>query len=351
MMQNFRLLLLPLSWVYGLTVRMRNALYRRGWFKSQRAVLPTVIIGNITVGGTGKSPHTRWLVEQLSTLQPAILSRGYGRTTRGFYWVQNPRASTGAPAEVPNPKIHGDEPVMYANTLSSTPVAVCEDRLEGVRRIAETSTAQCVILDDALQHRRLRGDVLLALLRFDQLPHSDHYLPAGNLRDHRSRLNDVDAILITHCGDQSRDEIHAHAHPSLPDSSAIPVFISRTRYGALKQVSGDPAVVLKRVIVVTAIAQSAPLLEHLQKQFQVAKHFKYRDHHTFEVSEIAQWQAALHTFNADGIITTEKDYVRLKDLEHDLPVFIQPIELAIDKSDDLKRLIGERLEQSLTRVV
>lgn len=349
-MQNFRYLLLPFSWVYGLAVRMRNDFYRRGWFKSRSAALPTLIVGNINIGGTGKSPHTRWLAEQLYDLHPAILSRGYGRQSRGFRWVNHYRASTEVEAEVPQPKLHGDEPVMYAQTLPTNDIAVCEDRIEGVRRIAEESTSTCVILDDALQHRRLKGDVELALLRYDRLPHNDHYLPAGSLRDHRSRLREVDAVLITHCGDQEASEILSNTEPSLPLKST-PVFISRTRYSALKQVNGLESAAPKRAIVVTAIAQTDALMNYLNEKVEVVKHFKYRDHHTFQEREMAEWREAAVSLNADSIITTEKDFVRLQLAENSLPIFVQPIEIAVDNGAELIQLIRERLEQQLTRVV
>lgn len=335
---------MPFSWVYGLAVRMRNSFYRRGWFPSQPAELPTVIVGNISLGGTGKTPHTRWLVKQLDELQPAILSRGYGRSTRGFQWVQCERASTGAPAEVPQPHLHGDEPVMYAKSLPNTPVAVCEDRLEGVRRIASESKAKCVILDDALQHRRLKGNIELALMRLDQLPHKDHYLPAGNLRDHRSRLTEVDAIIITHCGVQSEEDIRKAIAPSLPPSCTAKVYISRTKYSALLQVNGDRIERPKHLIVVTGIAHTGRLIEQLQSQYKIIKHFQYPDHHSFKPSQVQDWKRLLTQSEAEAIVTTEKDFVRLQTLPSDLPVFVLPIEIDVENGAELIGFIREQIE-------
>lgn len=351
-MQIFRLLLLPISWVYGLTVRMRNVCYRRGWFSSERGAIPTIIVGNISMGGTGKTPHTRWLVEQLTDLHPAILSRGYGRKTRGFRWVRHPRASTGAQAEVPHPELHGDEPVMYAHTLPDTTIAVCEDRLEGVRQIAANTSAQSVILDDALQHRRLRGDVQLALLRYDRLPHRDEYFPAGTLRDHRSRLEEVDALIITHCQDQPTAEILAEIQCGIRSTQTIPVYISRTHYRALQQVSGEPHhTPLHRVIVITGIAHTTVLMNYLNTQVEVIKHFKYPDHHAFTPHEMQEWQAMLSNSKAEAIITTEKDFVRFRSMAESIPVFVQPIQVAVEQGEELLRLIRQRIEESRTRAV
>jgi len=187
-MQLFRKLLFPFSWIYQCVVWFRNLLYDRGFFASQKGALPTIVVGNVHVGGTGKTPHTLWLANKLTAqFNLAILSRGYGRKTKGYLeWESGMTANE-----------FGDEPCQYAYALPSIRVVVCEDRISGISRIAETGPEQIVLLDDALQHRKLEGNVNIVLMREDELPQDSSYLPSGNLRDHLCRLKQADVVIVT----------------------------------------------------------------------------------------------------------------------------------------------------------
>ncbi|MBL7941462.1 MAG: tetraacyldisaccharide 4'-kinase, partial [Flavobacteriales bacterium] len=158
---NLRVVILfPFSVLYGLILRVRHALYDGGWIHSEAGALPTLVVGNLATGGSGKTPFTEWLCAHLAGRSNiAVLSRGYGRNTKGFYWVK--------PSDTAQER--GDEPVQISRKFPSIPVAVCEDRIKGIRQIASIHpNLNLVILDDAYQHRKLRGDINVLLTEFQR---------------------------------------------------------------------------------------------------------------------------------------------------------------------------------------
>lgn len=340
MMRLYRFLLLPFSWLYGGVVHLRNILYDKGLLASKRAALPTIAIGNISLGGTGKSPHTLWLAKALADQQPVVLSRGYGRSTKGFRWVE----------ANDEPSLCGDEPLMLKLNHPGLEVAVCEDRLEGIRRIAESGRGKFVILDDAMQHRPLKADLYIALLRGDRLPTKDAYLPAGRLRDHRSRLKCAEIVLITHL---QKDGVPPHppgraktaqfAREAHLQEGAM-IMESRTHYTPLRQVNGAerPA---RKLVLVSGIAHPEALAKHLETKFELVQHFAYRDHQAFKASDLQKWTEAAKTQKADGLVTTAKDHVRMRQLltASDLPVYIQDIEVLPEQGEALLDFVRQRL--------
>ncbi len=331
-MQKLRLILYPFSLIYALIVRMRNLAYDRNWLKSRKGNLPAIVIGNINFGGTGKSPHTMWLAEALSGLNPAILSRGYGRKSFGFRFVTTDDHARDC----------GDEPMMYKRSHPQLTVAVSEDRLEGIRRIANETDAEFVILDDAFQHRKLVGDFNMVLFHSDHLPHRDYYFPAGNLRDHRCRLKQADAIVITHLPVNGNDHPPVRAmqeelRKKLPIKDSTPIFFSSTNYGELLKKHGPVNPLPKRIVVVTGIAKPEGLIAELSKRHEIVRHFNYRDHRAFNDDDVHTWKHFIETGKADAVVTTSKDYARMNEMAevHDLPVYVQPIEVQITDGDQL----------------
>jgi tetraacyldisaccharide 4'-kinase len=330
-MQIVRLLLLPFSVLYGAVLWLRNQCYNRGWLPSSKGALPAIVVGNIAVGGTGKTPHALWLANALSDLHPAILSRGYKRRTKGFRYVTN----------TDTPALCGDEPLLYANAMPELTVAVCEDRLLGLRSIAADGRASVVILDDAMQHRKLIPDFSIALIRSDELPWNDDYLPAGRLRDHRSRLRQADAILVTH--------VNAHDHPperreglkntlrqrlKLPGSTIIG--FSQTHYPPLRHVAGPQKTIENAaILLVTGIAQPAFLVSHLKATGEGFSHMRYADHHTFTEREAHDWERYIELHPEHILVTTAKDWIRIKilRLSPSIPIYIQDMEVSPDDAD------------------
>lgn len=344
-MQNLRLIFLPIAWVYGAVVWLRNRLYDRGIFKGQSGELPCIVVGNIDTGGTGKTPHVLWLASRLKEQSPAILSRGYGRKTRGFRVV----------LESDSPEQTGDEPLLYAKNLNLL-VVVCEDRVDGVHHIAAMGGANMVLLDDAFQHRRLRADLNIVLVRHDLPPWCNHYLPVGSLRDHRSRLQQADVVIVTNhplaegeIKPKNGFEDRIRSKAKLPE--ATQVFFSGYEYQLPVCVRGTMPQVPETIIVVTGIARPEMLLEHLAHHFTVLRHFNYADHHWFTSHDLDQWKSLALRHPGSAVVTTTKDFVRIEQLGDtgDLSVFIQPIGVVMHNESALLALLTERLRQATER--
>lgn len=335
-MQRFRKLLFPFSWIYQWVVWFRNVLYNKGILKSEKGALPTIIIGNVHVGGTGKSPHTLWLANALkSTFRLAILSRGYGRKTKGYLlWEPGMTADT-----------FGDEPCQYARRLDSVRVAVCEDRLEGIRQISQTGNEQVVLLDDALQHRKLQGDVNVVLMRADELPQHSTYLPSGNLRDHLMRLQDADVVIVTgvevYWTDEQLDDLKKHL--KLPVGCIMSSSI--IAYGAPLNAANEEVDFPDQVIVVTGIANAKSFIDHLSKHTQIVEHFAYSDHQPFRDQDWAKWTKTNSSSLNLPIITTEKDFMRMlgaAQMKSHVVLYV-PIRVVPEDATAILQLISNRI--------
>ena len=304
--------LLPLAWLYAAVAAGRNWLYERGWKVSAPGWVPLLGVGNLRVGGTGKTPHVAWLVEELLRQghHPAILSRGYGRATRG------PRLAGAADSAA----IVGDEPWQYYHWFAGrgVAVAVAENRQLGLnllRQLRPETTV--VVLDDAYQHRRVRPALNILLTELAQPFYHDQVLPAGRLRESRAGAARADVVIITKCPPDLPTatqaavaaEVRRYARPQ------VPVLFSSYAYAAPQpltpaaQAAGLPAPP-GPVGLLTGIAQPGPLREYLQAiGFQVAAHFEFADHHAFTPAELAAIAARLPAGQA--LLTTEKDAARL----------------------------------------
>ena len=321
--------LAPLAALHALVLHVRHLAFNWGLLRSRRAAINTWVLGNITVGGTGKSPHVRLFVSELETLVGAgkvgILSRGYGRDEAGFGWVE--LAST--PAEV------GDEPLMLKRQMPDTPVAVCADRVAGVAQMrAERPELEWVVLDDAFQHRRLRADVSTVLLDATQPISKDRLIPAGRLRDLRSAVRRADSALLTRV---ARNEAEARAESGWPEGR--PMWTTAMREGRLQpwsQAAFDRPVPTPRelpservrVVAVAGIARPERFMDGLAHGYQIVRREAYPDHHAFSRTEIKQWLVAYDTDGIVGIITTEKDATRLephRERLNRIPVYYVPL--------------------------
>ncbi|WP_223649304.1 tetraacyldisaccharide 4'-kinase [Hymenobacter psoromatis] len=306
-------LLLPASWLYAAVLAVRNWLYDRGWWRSAPGWVPLLGVGNLRVGGTGKTPHVAWLVEELlrQGQRPAILSRGYGRQTRG------PRLATAADSAA----TVGDEPWQYFQEFGGrgVPVAVAENRQLGLDLLRQYhSDLTCVVLDDAFQHRRVRPTLHILLTELARPFYHDYVLPAGRLRETRAGAARADLVIITKCPPDlpaaaqaiAEAEVRRYARPE------VPVLFSAYAYGA-----PEPFTAAARarglpppdgpVGLLTGIAQPGPLRVHLQAQgYQLAAEYAFADHHAFTLADLV----AVRAGGPQGqvIFTTEKDAARLQ---------------------------------------
>lgn len=294
-----RFLLLPFAILYGLGVRLRHFLYDRGWLSSKRYPFPILCVGNLAVGGTGKTPMVEYLVRLLGQEQVAILSRGYRRKTRGFILADDSATAMTL----------GDEPYQYHRKFPRATVTVCESRQEGIERLLENPHFKYIILDDAFQHCKVQAGTNLLLTSYDKLYTQDFLLPVGSLRDIRSRARKAQIIIVTKCPEltQAEQEKIIQQLKPLPSQK---VYFTSIAYSD-RVYSHEDSQALKDFIatpftLVTGIANPTPLVDFLEKQGASFEHLAYSDHHHFSNRE-------LELLRQKGrILTTEKDYVRLE---------------------------------------
>jgi len=306
-MRLFRKLLLPFVPIYYLITWLRNWMYDVGILKSTHFDVPTIVVGNLNVGGTGKSPMVEYVVRLLkNTTQLAILSRGYKRETDGFLLAgKNDSAKT-----------LGDEPFQFYNKFNGVLVAVDSDRVNGINRLLKSEIKPGVIvLDDAYQHRKVQGGFNVLLTAYGNLYSNDILLPTGDLREPRSGAGRSDIIVVTKCPRDlslvKRDDISR----SLGIKANQQLVFSAIGYNnkisnALEEEYNLIELVEKEVALITGIANPKPLVEFLKEQkVSLKKHLDYPDHHHFSKAEIS----LLKELNKKYVLlTTEKDFVRLK---------------------------------------
>ncbi len=342
-----RRLLIPISWVYHGFTSLRNSLYDNKVLKSHEFEVPVVSIGNITVGGTGKTPHTERIVNMLcDQFKITILSRGYKRKTKGY--LRATQASTVADI--------GDEPKQMARKFAGkADMVVCEDRAEGIERITaeEKDKNLMIILDDAYQHRSVTPTVNILLIDYNRPIFEDHFLPWGNLRESPKESSRANIVIVTKCPPDVKPierRVFSKHIGLLPSQS---IFFTTLEYKPLRPVFDDitaDAAVSKdtHILLVTGIANTKPLEEHLRKSVsKEITHIKYGDHHNFSKKDLSKIKSAYASIPGDDkvIITTEKDAMRLSEMQ--LPqeirqrMYYLPIEVnfVFDDEDNLKNEI------------
>lgn len=296
-------LLAPFSWLYAAAMDVRNWMFNYGCLRQQRFSLPTICIGNLAVGGTGKTPHTEWLVKHLleDGKRVATLSRGYGRKTRGF--VEATSASTAS--EI------GDEPLqMFLNFDETVVVAVCEDRCRGIHRLMERHPdIDVIVLDDAYQHRYVHPAVNVLLTDFSCPYYTDHVLPWGRLRERKKGASRADAIIVSKCPDNLTVDQQNAIYQRLKTEKYQRVFFTSLSYTPLEPSNSEA-----KIALLAGIARPQPLLEHLHAQgYTIQEQLIYKDHHNFTSSDIEKIEQTAS--RVDFIVTTAKDYARLRSLQ------------------------------------
>lgn len=287
-------LLAPISWIYGFVVWLRNLLYDDHILHSTQVSIPTICVGNLAVGGTGKTPMSEYLISLLSSdYKVALLSRGYGRKTKGFR-IAN---------EHDTAQTIGDEPMQIHQRFPDIPVAVCADRVKGVKRLQQLfPDLQCVILDDAYQHRSLNCGFYILLTPFDRLYSNDHMLPWGRLRDLPNQSHRANVVVVTKCPPNMQPIERRIVSNSLKLATYQQLFYSSIGYAQLA-LSGTP-------LLVTGIANPTPMYEYLCQQFPDTELMAYADHHAFSRRDIQQILEKAERYA--HVVTTEKDYMRMQ---------------------------------------
>lgn len=332
---NWRKLLLPLSGLFWIGVSLRNLAYKTGLLRSVRFRNPVICVGNLSVGGTGKSPHVMMVADILKDeFQTAMLSRGYGRKTSGLVIANY------------SSKVYdiGDEPLQFFNRFKNKiVVAVSESRVIGIRHLVNFYKSEVILMDDGFQHRQVRPGFSILLTDFNDPYTSDYLLPAGNLREPRSGAKRADIIIVTKCPDafsvKKRDAILHKIHPKPRQK----VFFSKVVYsnsaiGHRFTLESDEWGEYE-VVLVTGIAKAKPFVDFVKLRFKTVHHMEFSDHHNFSIADVQRIDdefdkiPALHKI----ILTTEKDYMRLKDesalIEN---LFYLPIEVELNDFDGFR---------------
>lgn len=327
MKQFLFLILLPLSWLYGFVVQVRNWLYDRGWMQSKSFKLPVIVVGNLTAGGSGKTPHVELLLSILNgNYKTAMLSRGYKRQTRGFLIANEDSTSQ---------KI-GDEPYQIMRKFPQTTVAVCEKRVEGISRLMKANPEiQVAILDDGFQHRALKPGLSILLTDYHLLYTRDRMLPAGRLRESSYSSLRADIIIVTKCPDDIKPIDLRVAETELNPMPYQSLFFSRTSYEPLKPVFNNVATLQeslenislqnKQVLFVAGIVSPEHAVAKIQEYCKQIQTLIFPDHYQFGRQDFKKIENAFGqlTGTENVIITTEKDAARMVN-NADFPEALKP---------------------------
>ena len=310
-----KLLLFPISRIYGMVVAVRNKMFDSGILKQHEFDVPVITVGNIAMGGTGKTPHTEYVVDSLrDDYTIGVLSRGYKRKTKGFVLA----------TKRSRPEDIGDEPYqIYHKYGKEVTVAVCESRVEGIKRMLEINPRiNLVVLDDAFQHRYVKPSISIVLTEYNRPVFYDDLLPYGRLREPVNALNRADVVIVTKCPDEVKPmdfRIYKEALNLYPYQK---LFYSTYAYGHLVSVFPESVQYIPyldwltpddSILVLTGVANPRPFVRHLRKFKVRVKVRRYNDHHNYTHGDM---ESILKKFNElpgnrKFIITTEKDAVRL----------------------------------------
>lgn len=304
-----QILAAPLAWLYGGIIDIRHRLFDWGVLKSREFDIPIICVGNITVGGTGKTPHTERLIELLDgDFKVAVLSRGYKRKTKGFVL---------ATVNSSFKKI-GDEPKQIKLKYPHVPVAVCEKRVEGIEKLREAHPeVNLIILDDAFQHRYVEPWVNIVLMDYSCPVYEDYLLPMGRLRDRRAQLSRAQMVIVTKCPEELKPldyrivskNLDLYPYQSLyfthfESQAPVPLYPG---YGQANTLARNTP-----VVAMAGIANPTRFIEDLRKDYDVVKTFIFGDHYTFKMKDIHALETVLAGLPEDtAVVVTEKDAVRL----------------------------------------
>ena len=303
-----RILLLPIALLYHIVLSIRHKLYDWHILKSKRFEKPVICVGNLNLGGTGKTPHTEYLIRLLKNdYRVATLSRGYGRHTKGFKLAETSSTYNDL----------GDEPLLYFKKFPGIQVAVDEDRVDGVTHLLRQERVEVVLLDDAFQHRSISAGLNILLTEYQRLFMDDYLFPAGTLRDVRSAAKRADIIVVSKAPKDISEEEKRQIANRLNTSDSQKVYFSYLEHAALqplneaaKAFSPEEA---EGAFAFCGIGNPKPFVEELKKRYHTVDFLPFGDHHDYKEKDM---KAVLDWFEKlDGekkiIVTTEKDAARL----------------------------------------
>ncbi len=351
-----KLLLLPISFLYGIVTFLRNKLYDAGLLKSTSFDLPVISVGNITVGGTGKTPQIEYLVRLLQdSFQVVTLSRGYKRKTKGFRIAE----------DISSAQDIGDEPLQFSKKFPKISVAVDEKRVRGINNLLDVlPETEIVLLDDAFQHRSVVPGLNILLIRYSDIGERQYMMPSGFLREWRRGRDRADVIVVTKAP-QVFSPIEARRITDVIKPFPYQkVYYSYVKYLEAKSFTDGAKLLLEdtgnltlkdyKVLLVTGIAQTSSLKYYLEKNCKEVRCSEFADHHEYTMADllriINEFDEIVSTKKI--IITTEKDSMRLRNerlfsILKNHPVFFMPIEVLIHHNEEgFDQIVNEYVQRN-----
>lgn len=311
-MANFlsKTLLFP----YYLTLKIRNHLYNKGKFKSEQFEIPIICVGNVTVGGTGKTPMTELITSiLLENKRVGILSRGYKRKSKGFRMVSADDTAQEA----------GDEPLQMKRKFPQATVAVCADRREGIREmlaLPENTRPEVIILDDAFQHRRVKPSSSIVLVDYNRPIFEDDLLPIGRLRELPNEIKRAQAVVITKCPSYLNELEREEFAQKTRIKEGQKLFFSTICYqppkAVFEEVGNNRYIYSKEVLLFSGVANDTPMVNYLYSKYESINHFSFGDHHNFTKGDIRKITHFARHNPLSLLLTTEKDAQRLRHNRH-----------------------------------
>ena len=337
----------PFSIVYGIIIWVRKALFDKKIFKSATFNFPLICVGNLAIGGTGKTPMTEFIVNALKpNYKIATLSRGYKRRTKGFFIAVEGTTAI----EI------GDEPMQFHQKFPEVVVAVGEERLFAIPQILyQKPETQVIVLDDAFQHRRVTAGLNIILTEYNNLFTRDFLFPTGDLRDLKSSYKRTDIIVVTKCKNDLNEQERTKIIQEINPQNGQKVYFSSLKYDAPYHLFTKKRETLDRskdVLLICGIANPEPLKRHLMNHVHYYEMTKYTDHHIFTSTDLKEIMRQFEKIKSEHkiIITTEKDAVRLEKFKTELiefPIYVLPIqhEILFNENDDFIHQLNSFIEK------
>lgn len=325
-LKSFRVLLLPFAVVFWLVIVIRNWLFDKEILKTTSFGLPLICVGNLSVGGTGKSPMVEYLVLHLrNDYKVATLSRGYKRKTKGYALATDQTSALDV----------GDEPMQFHQKFPDVPVAVGEERLVAIPQLLQDHPdTQVIILDDAFQHRAIKAGLNILLTEFGNLFTRDFFLPTGDLRDLRTSYKRAHIIIVTKCDIDMNEEERQEIIKEIRPISHQKIFFTCISYGTPYHITRKNFCFMDdntEVLLVTGIANPKPLKNYLEEKIHTYSMMHFNDHHIFSIDDWKEITGRFEAIQAENkiILTTEKDATRLLKFDQEIskiPLYVVPIE-------------------------
>ena len=323
-----KILFWKLSIQFSLVTSIRNFIYNIGVIKSRQFNLPIISVGNLVLGGSGKTPTIEYLIRLLSkNYKIAVLSRGYGRKSKGFI-IADSNSDT---------NLIGDEPMQYYRKFKNIIVSVDSNRVRGVSKLIKlNSKPEIILLDDAYQHRRVKPGMSILLTKFNDLYSDDNIFPLGNLRESKSNANRADIIIVTKCDKNISKDQKRHIIQKLNIGDNQKIYFSSIKYSKMLYDKESSKLLSEfkniKFTLVTGIANSSHMVNYLKDNDFNFNHLSFKDHHNYSDSDISNIN------NNEIVITTEKDYVKLYS-RVTTKLFYLPIEFLIHNEGEFNNQI------------